>query len=152
MGGAVLLTYASEVLTSSPKLLLSFDFQMIDVGHAEKGESILSFLGTPAGGATAYNWIFKYYENEHVFSTATDGFNESNSVNAERGEWYNCTAIIIPSTREINVYIDGISIGTRPLPNHSSADGKYQIRIYDAMPGNGTSNPMYDNLKLVEIK
>ena len=152
MGGAFLLTYSNDVVYSASKLLLSFDFQMVDEGRTNRGESLFSFLATPAGGSTSYNWIVKYYEADGVLSTADAGHNSSNSVKAQRGKWYNCTAIIVPATKEISVYIDGVSIGTKQLPDHSSADGKYQLRIYDAMPNNGTSNPMYDNLKLVEIK
>ena len=152
MGGAFLLEYANDVVTSASKLLLSFDFQMVDEGRTNRGESLFSFLATPAGGSTAYNWIVKYYEADHVFSTVDTGHNADNSVKAERGKWYNCTAIIDTTTREITVYIDGVNIGVKTLPDHSSASGKYQLRIYDAMPNNGTSNPMFDNLKLVEIK
>ena len=152
MGGSVLLTYAPEVITSYAKLVLTFDFQMVDEGRTNRGESLFSFLGTPAGGSTAYNWIVKYYEADHVFATADSGHSATNSVPAQRGKWYNCTAIVDTTTNVINVYIDGVNIGTRQLPSHSSADGKYQIRLYDAMPNNGTSNPMFDNLKLVGIK
>lgn len=152
MGGAFLLEYSNDVIASAPKLLLSFDFQMVDEGRTNRGESIFSFLATPAGGSTSYNWIVKYYEADHVLSTSDTGHNASNSVSAERGKWYNCTAIIDTAAKEISVYIDGVSIGVKALPDHSGANGKYQLRIYDAMPNNGTSNPMYDNLKLVEIK
>ena len=150
MGGAFLLDYDAKVISSIPKLLLSFDFQMVDEGQTNRGESIFSFLST-IGGSTSYNWIVKYYEADHVLSTADGGHNAANSVPAERGKWYNCTAIIDTATNEINVYIDGVNIGVRTLTNHS-ADGSFRLRIYDAMPGNGTSNPMFDNLKLVEIK
>lgn len=151
MGGSVLLEYSPEVITSAPKLLLSFDFQMVDEGRTNRGESIFSFLATPTGGSTGYNWIVKYYEADHVFSTADSGHTPANSVEAKRGKWYNCTAIIDTVSGEISVYIDGVNIGTKKLADHSK-DGKYQIRLYDAMPNNGTSNPMYDSLKLVEIK
>ena len=151
MGGAVLFTYSPETITSVPKLLLSFDFQMVDEGRTNRGESLFSFLATPAGGSTSYNWIVKYYEADHVLSTVDSGHSATNSVPAERGKWYNCTAVIDTATKEISVYIDGVSIGTKTLPAHS-AGGVHQLRLYDAMPSNGTSNPMFDNLKLVEIK
>lgn len=151
MGGAVLFNYSPETITSVSKILVSFDFQMVDEGRTNRGESIFSFLATPTGGSTTYNWLVKYYEADHVISTADSGHSAANSVPAERGKWYNCTAIVDTVTRETNVYIDGVSIGTKQLPAHT-ADGKYQIRLYDAMPGNGTSNPMFDNLKIVEIK
>ena len=152
MGGAFLLEYSNDVIQSASKLVLTFDFQMVDEGRTNRGESLFSFLATPAGGSTNYRWIVKYYEADHVFSTVDTGHNADNSVKAERGKWYNFTALIDPAAKEVNCYIDGVSIGTIALPDHSSASGKYQLRIYDAMPNNGTSNPMYDNLKLSVVK
>ena len=150
-GGAFTIEYDSSLIASASQVLVSFDFKMMDEGRTNRGESLFSFLATPTGGSTAYNWIVKYYEADGTFSTADSGHTAANSVKAERGKWYNCTALVNPATKQISVYIDGVNIGTKQLPDQSVA-GKFLFRIYDAMPSNGTSNPAFDNIKIVEVK
>lgn len=147
--GALWLEYPAEFITSVPKFVLSFDFKLTQTGLTHRGESIFSFVA----GGSAYNWLVKYYEADKVLSTSDGARNENNSVPAELNKWYNLTAIVDTATNNINVYIDGVSLGTRQLPDHTNATygGKFELRFFDGK-SNGVSTPIFDNFKMIEIK
>lgn len=147
--GALWFGYQPELLTSCNKVLVSFDFKLTAEGHTHRGESIFSFVA----GRSSYNWLIKYYQKDGVVSTADAGFNSSNSVPATLNKWYNLTAIIDMSTNKASVYIDGVNIGTKTIPNHTDAkfNNNFELRFFD-VKSNGISMPLFDNFKLVEIK
>ena len=147
--GALWLKYAPETIPQNTKLLVSFDFKLTTEGHTHRGESIFSFVA----GRSAYNWIVKYYQADGVLSTQDSGHNDANSMKASLGKWYNCVGIIDTSTNKISVYVDGVNLGTKDLPNHTDAkyNGNFELRFFD-VASNGKSMPYYDNFKLVEIK
>lgn len=149
LGGPLWLKYSADTIPQDGKLLLSFDFKLSTEGYTHRGESIFSFVA----GRSMWDWLIKYYQANGVISTANNGFNSSNSISVEIGEWYNFTGIIDTATNEISVYIDGVNIGTRPIPDHNDASygGVFELRFFDGST-NGISNPYFDNFKFVELK
>ena len=148
--GGLWFGYSRELVTSMSKFVVSFDFKLVEQGQTTRGESIITFVSkTPAD----YKWLVKFYQADGVLSTASGGFNATNSVPATQGKWYNFVAIVDVATNKATVYIDGVNIGTANVPNHNNESvSDFFIRLYDIMPGNGISNPYFDNFKLVEIK
>ena len=147
--GPLFIGYDASFVTGMSKFVISFDFKLAEQGQTHRGESIFTFVADPG----IYGWIAKFYQADGVISTASSGFTAANSYPVTQGKWYNLTAIVDVASRAVNVYIDGTSIGSVSMPDHASAaNSNFRFRIYDAMPGNGTSNPYFDNFKVVEIK
>ena len=147
--GALWIAYEPEFLTSMSKYAISFDFKLSEQGRTNGGDSIFSYCSkNPA----TYNWIVKFYQADGVLSTATSGFNSSNSVPATQGEWYNLIAVIDNSTGgKATVYINGVNIGTVGTINHASGRTDFRLRFGD-IPNNAPSKPYFDNFKLIELK
>ena len=147
-GGALWLGYEREFVTSMSKFIISFDFKLMEQGMTTRGESIFSFTAaTPAD----YKGIVKFYQASGVLSTVGSGFNESNSVSATQGKWYNLVAVVDTATSKATVYIDGVNIGTSDITNHANErHTNFRFRFFD-IPANATSNPYFDNFKLIKI-
>lgn len=159
-GGAVWMGYDVSKIKSLSKYVVSFDFCLTTDGLADKGESIFSFIGgvthkvEKPGTKQDWVWAVKYFESKGVISTVMSGFNESNSYKVDKNTWYNFIGIVDNASREISVYINGTYIGKRTLSDYNDPayGGAFSMRIYDAVPVNGTSAPLFDNLKIAEIK
>ena len=145
--GGVFLEHPASDVTSAEKLYLTFDFQIVQEGNKEKGESLFTFVPIIEGKKN-WNWVFKYFETEGVVATVQENFDETNSVKVNHEEWHNCSAIFDPVACEVKVYIDGKYIGARTTADYSQAS-KAGLRFTE---GACTSNPKFDNFKLVEIK
>ena len=146
---ALFVGYEPEFITSMSKYVVSFDFKLTEQGRTNGGDSIFSYCSK---NPNTYNWIVKFYQVDGVLSTATSGFNSSNSVPATQGEWYNLVAIVDNSTGgKATVYIDGVNIGTIGTINHSSGRTDFEFRFGD-IPNNCPSKPYFNNFKIVEIK
>ena len=143
--------YDSQITSEAQMLFAAFDFVLTETGKADGGESIFTFMPTKDGKAL-FRWAFKYYASEGVLSTATKDFDSSNSIKAEVGKKYSCAIIVDGASGKMNVYIDGMSIGS---PSHKFnyqevSNDKYGFRFFE---GNGAlSKPVFDNFKFVEIK
>lgn len=158
--GNVWIGYDVDKIKTLPKYVVSFDFCLTADGLTDKGESIFTFIGgvdyklAKPGTKQDWVWAIKYFESNGSVSTVMSGFNDSNSYKVEKGTWYNFIGIVDNATRELSVYIDGTYIGKRTLSdyNNEAFGGAFSMRIYDAVPVNGTSSPKFDNLKIAEIK
>ena len=149
MNGAGYFENSPSFITSAKKILLSFDFQIVNEGNTEKGESIFSFVPT-FSGKKSYYWTIKYFETSGVVATVEKDseVNDTNSFAVNRGEWYNCSAILDTVTQETKVYINGVYIGTRTIKSDFNEASKFGFRFCESTC---LSNPMFDNFKLVEI-
>ena len=145
--GGFYLEHPLSDMTPGKTVYLTFDFQFTQEGNKEKGESIFTFVPT-ISGKKSYSWVFKYFENEGVVATVEKDFDSTNSIPVKSGEWYTCSAIFDVDAREINVYINGQYIGSRTSADYSAAS-KAGLRFTESTC---TSNPKFDNFKLVEIK
>jgi hypothetical protein len=151
--------YDVEKLRSFSKYAISFDFKLTADGLLDKGESLFTFIGgvtykvQKPGTKTEWNWAVKYFESDGVVATVMKGFNDKNSYKVEKGVWYNFIGIVDNSTHELSVYINGVNIGKKTLHDYNDAGfgGAFCMRLYDAMPVNGTSDPMFDNFRISEI-
>ena len=152
--------YDVDKIKSLPLYMISFDFKLMADGHATKGESIFTYIGgithniEKPGTKQEWVWAFKYYESNGIVSTVMQGFTDSNSIKVEKGEWINFIGIVDNATRQLKVYINGTYIGARTIHDYSNPEfgGAFCMRLYDAVPVNGTSVPLFDNFKIVEIK
>ena len=151
--GSYVVDYNPEAILATRKLFLSFDFQLTKPGKPDMGESILTFrYVNPSDGKNKYNWLIKYYEANKALGTAdsVDNVTAENSITAEIGKWYKVTAMIDVAALEVQVYIDGVYVGTRPFTDHTM-DTKFGVRFGGALTSQ-YSEPIFDNFKLVEIK
>ena len=159
-GAAIWMGYNVDKIKVMEKYVVSFDFKLNAVGHESKGESIFTFIGgvtyksEKPGTKQDWGWAFKYYEPAGVVATVMQGFNDSNSIKVNKGEWINFVGIVDNTTRELSVYINGSFIGKRTVHDYNDPayGGAFCMRFYDATPVNGTSDPMFDNFKIAEIK
>ena len=147
--GALWFKYQSSVIPQNAKLLLSLDFKMTAEGLTHRGESIFTFVA----GRSAYNWLVKYYQADGVLSVVDTGHNSTNSMPASLNKWYNLVALIDTSTNVASIYVDGIYLGDKTIPNQYDAkyNNNFELRFFDVY-SNGISMPVYDNFKLVELK
>ena len=158
--GNVWIGYDVDKIKSLSKYVVSFDFCLTADGLADKGESIFTFVGgvtykvEKPGTKQDWVWAVKYFESDGVISTAMKGFNSSNSYAVNKGTWYSFVCIVDNNARELSVYIDGTYIGKRTLSDYGDPafGGAFSMRLYDAVPVNGTSCPVFDNFKIAEIK
>lgn len=159
-GKAIWMGYNVDKIKALPQYMITFDFKLNSSGLVDKGESVFTLIGgvtyksEKPGTKQDWVWAFKYFESAGVVSTVMQGFNDSNSIKVEKGKWHNFVGIVDNTTREIKVYINGTYIGARAVHDYNNADfgGAFCMRFYDAVPVNGTSDPMFDNFKIAEIK
>lgn len=159
-GAAIWMAYDVDRVKAMDKYVVSFDFKLNATGHESKGESMFTFIGgvtyksEKPGTKQDWGWAFKYYETAGVVATVLQGFNDSNSIKVNKGEWISFVGLVDNTTREISVYINGSFIGKRTIHDYNDAayGGAFCMRFYDASPVNGTSDPMFDNFKIAEIK
>ena len=152
--------YDVDTVKSYSKYMIAFDFKLTADGHPEKGESLFTLIGgvnhklEKPGTKQNWVWAIKYYESEGVVATVMQGFNGTNSFKVNKNEWYSFVGIVDNAAKEMKVYINGTYIGKRAIHDYEDQayGGAFSMRMYDAMPVNGTSDPMFDNLKIVELK
>lgn len=157
---AIWMGYDVDKVKSFEKYVISFDFKLTADGLADKGESIFTLIGgvtyksEKPGTKQDWGWAIKYYEKSGVVATVMQGFNDSNSIKVNKGEWNSFVGIVDNVAHEISVYINGSFIGKRNIHDYNDAayGGAFCMRFYDASPVNGTSDPMYDNFKIAEIR
>lgn len=138
--------------------MISFDFTSTKEGAETAKASVFSILNnfydgkTNVGGTTGWGWIFKLNEEKNVISTVNDvtKFNDENSIAIERNVKYTVQAVVNPSAKGAQVFINGKYIGNggQGAALSSAKPENFTLRFADG-PECGY---VFDNFAIVDLK